>query len=74
MVNVVSKMCNHPGCYKQPSFNFPDTKPAIKCVGHKEEGMVNVSWRNKPRGNGHSLDFSNTRHSHISAMSQLCMA
>lgn len=31
MVNVVNKCCEHEGCVKRPSFNFPNIRPARFC-------------------------------------------
>ena len=31
MVNVVNKCCEHEGCVKRPSFNFPNLRPARFC-------------------------------------------
>jgi hypothetical protein len=31
MVNVVNKSCEHQGCVKRPSFNFPNIRPARFC-------------------------------------------
>ena len=40
-------MCDVAGCDKQPTFNFPNVRPAIKCGAHKEEGMVDVNHAKK---------------------------
>ena len=37
MVNVVNKCCEHEGCVKRPSFNFPNVRPARFC------GQVHVA-------------------------------
>ena len=47
MVDVVNKLCSHPGCNKHPNFNHPGTQHAIACSQHKEPGMVNVNIRDR---------------------------
>ena len=44
MVDVKSKKCEHPGCMKQPGYNVPGSKAGRFCSGHKEGGMVVVTW------------------------------
>jgi len=41
MINVVNKMCEHEGCHKRPSLNYPGVRPAIRCGEHKLPGMTN---------------------------------
>ena len=42
MVGVMNKRCEHPGCPKGPSFNYPGETSGRYCSKHKEDGMVDV--------------------------------
>ena len=39
------KLCEHPGCTKQPSFNYPGEKTRRFCSQHKKDGMMDVATR-----------------------------
>ena len=45
-IHAKKSKCDVAGCDKQPTFNFPNVRPAIKCGAHKEEGMVDVTNAN----------------------------
>lgn len=42
MVDVVSKLCEHLGCTRRPSFNVRDCKTTIYCNQHAKSGTVDV--------------------------------
>ena len=47
MVNVVNKCCEHEGCVKRPSFNFPNLRPARFC-GQVFESPQYINARQHP--------------------------
>ena len=46
MVNVVSRICGHGGCTKQPSYGKAGGKAEL-CADHAKDGMVNVVTRRR---------------------------
>ena len=48
MVNEVSKVCEHEGCTKIPSFGNPGEKGVRFCAAHKLRGMVDVRASKRP--------------------------
>jgi hypothetical protein len=42
---LVSRLCQHPGCQKQPNYNYPGETTALFCSSHKLENMVDIKHK-----------------------------
>jgi hypothetical protein len=57
MKTVNSRVCRHPDCEKNASYNFADKKGVRFCNAHKEEGMIIRSGIREPTVIRNPKDF-----------------